>query len=91
MRYPVGVGKSGKQWAGTAEIEGKYRYPAWSPPDEVRRDHPSIPDVIPGGSPENPMGGCGDDAIGRRRNMRFTAPTGLIRLAVSYPMAASAC
>jgi lipoprotein-anchoring transpeptidase ErfK/SrfK len=56
MRYPVGVGKSGKQWAGTAEIEGKYRYPAWSPPDEVRRDHPSIPDVIPGGSPENPMG-----------------------------------
>jgi lipoprotein-anchoring transpeptidase ErfK/SrfK len=56
MRYPVGVGKAGKQWSGTAEIEGKYRYPAWSPPDDVRRDHPSIPDVIPGGSPHNPMG-----------------------------------
>jgi lipoprotein-anchoring transpeptidase ErfK/SrfK len=56
MRYPVGVGKAGKQWAGTAEIDGKYRYPAWSPPEDVRRDHPSIPDVIPGGSPENPMG-----------------------------------
>jgi lipoprotein-anchoring transpeptidase ErfK/SrfK len=56
MRYPVGVGRAGKQWAGTAEIEGKYRNPAWSPPADVRHDHPSMPDVIPGGSPENPMG-----------------------------------
>jgi lipoprotein-anchoring transpeptidase ErfK/SrfK len=56
MRYPVGVGKAGKQWSGTAEIEGKYREPAWSPPADVKHDHPSIPDVIPGGSPQNPMG-----------------------------------
>src|SRR5436305_10190251 len=69
VRYPVGVGRDGKQWAGTTQIEGKYRYPAWSPPAEVRRDKPSIPDVIPGGSPRNPMGvaamtlGGGEDAI----------------------------
>src|SRR3954469_530510 len=56
MRYPVGVGKSGKQWAGTTKIDGKYRNPAWAPPAEVKRDKPSIPDVIPGGSPRNPMG-----------------------------------
>ena len=56
MRYPVGVGKSGKQWAGTTKIDGKYRNPAWSPPDEVKRDKPQLPDVIPGGSPRNPMG-----------------------------------
>ena len=56
MRYPVGVGKAGKQWAGTTQIKGKYRNPAWSPPSDVKRDHPSIPDVIPGGSPHNPMG-----------------------------------
>src|ERR1700749_4383969 len=24
MRYPVGVGKSGKQWAGVTQISGKY-------------------------------------------------------------------
>src|SRR5258708_2434996 len=30
--------------------------PAWSPPDEVKRDKPSLPNVIPGGSPSNPMG-----------------------------------
>jgi lipoprotein-anchoring transpeptidase ErfK/SrfK len=56
VRYPVGVGRLGKQWAGTSEINGKYLQPAWSPPAEIRRDKPSLPSVIPGGSPRNPMG-----------------------------------
>jgi lipoprotein-anchoring transpeptidase ErfK/SrfK len=56
LRYPVGVGRQGKQWAGTSAITGKYLRPAWSPPAEVRRDKPSLPQVIPGGSPHNPMG-----------------------------------
>lgn len=56
MRYPVGVGKAGKQWAGTTKIDGKYLNPAWSPPSEVKRDKPGMPDVIAGGSPRNPMG-----------------------------------
>src|SRR3954454_17459190 len=38
VRYPVGVGRAGKQWAGTTRIDGKYRNPAWSPPREVKRD-----------------------------------------------------
>ena len=56
VRYPVGVGKAGKQWAGVTRIDGKYRNPAWAPPAEVKRDKPSMPNVIPGGSPHNPMG-----------------------------------
>ena len=56
MRYPVGVGKAGKQWAGTTQIDGKYRNPAWSPPADVKHDIPSMPNVIPGGAPNNPMG-----------------------------------
>ena len=56
VRYLVGVGKNGKQWSGTTRISGKYRNPAWSPPAEVKHDIPSLPDVIPGGSPHNPMG-----------------------------------
>ena len=56
VRYPVGVGKAGKRWAGATRISGKYQHPAWSPPADVKRDNPSIPDVIPGGSPANPMG-----------------------------------
>src|SRR6202040_215741 len=38
IRYPVGVGRAGKQWAGTSFIDGMRLKPAWSPPDEVRRD-----------------------------------------------------
>ena len=56
IRYPVGVGRASKQWTGTTRIDGKYVKPAWSPPREVKRDKPSLPDVIPGGSPRNPMG-----------------------------------
>ena len=56
IRYPVGVGKVSKQWTGTTRIDGKYLKPAWAPPREVKRDKPSLPDVIPGGSPHNPMG-----------------------------------
>jgi lipoprotein-anchoring transpeptidase ErfK/SrfK len=56
VRYPVGVGMASKQWTGKTRIDGKYVKPAWSPPKEVKRDKPSLPDVIPGGSPRNPMG-----------------------------------
>lgn len=56
LRYRVGVGRAGKQWTGSAYIDGKHLRPAWSPPADVKRDKPSLPDVIPGGSPRNPMG-----------------------------------
>jgi lipoprotein-anchoring transpeptidase ErfK/SrfK len=56
IRYTVGVGRKGKQWEGESYIAGKYVRPAWTPPMEVRVDKPSLPDVIPGGSPSNPMG-----------------------------------
>lgn len=56
IRYPVAVGKPGHGWRGWARIDGKYVRPAWSPPAEVKRDIPSLPSVIPGGAPGNPMG-----------------------------------
>jgi lipoprotein-anchoring transpeptidase ErfK/SrfK len=56
IRYPVGVGRAGKAWSGSAYISGKYIQPGWSPPLEIRQDKPSLPYVIPGGSPRNPMG-----------------------------------
>jgi len=56
LRYRVAVGKPGKQWFGEARIDGKYVRPAWGPPAEVKRDNPRLPDVIPGGAPNNPMG-----------------------------------
>jgi lipoprotein-anchoring transpeptidase ErfK/SrfK len=56
IAYPVAVAKRGKEWRGLARVDGKYVAPAWSPPESVKRDHPELPDVIPGGSPHNPMG-----------------------------------
>src|SRR3954462_1142849 len=56
IRYPVAVGRPGKQWQGTAQVNGKHLQPAWTPPAEVRADNPKLPHVIPGGSPGNPMG-----------------------------------
>ena len=56
IRYPVGVGRAGMAWSGTASIDGKYIRPAWSPPDMIKRENPRVPNVIPSGSPANPMG-----------------------------------
>lgn len=56
VRYKVGVGKAGKQWAGVSHVDGKYVYPAWAPPPDLMRDRRMSPAVIPGGSPHNPMG-----------------------------------
>ena len=84
MRYPVGVGKAGKQWAGTTQIDGKYRNPAWSPPAEVKRDKPSIPDVIPGGSPQNPMGVAAMTLAGGEYAIHGTNVPGSIDGFVSY-------
>ena len=56
IAYPIATPKLGKEWSGYAHVDGKYVEPAWSPPDSVKRDHPELPDLIPGGSPHNPMG-----------------------------------
>ena len=56
IRYAVAVGRPGKQWQGQARVSGKYVQPAWTPPAEVKADNPMLPDVIPGGAPNNPMG-----------------------------------
>jgi lipoprotein-anchoring transpeptidase ErfK/SrfK len=56
IRYTVAVGRPDKQWQGNAQVSGKYVQPAWTPPAEVKADNPNLPDVIPGGAPNNPMG-----------------------------------
>ena len=84
VRYPVGVGKAGKQWSGVSFIDGKYRNPAWSPPAEVKRDKPSLPDVIPGGSPRNPMGVAAMTLAGGQYAIHGTNVPGSIGGYVSY-------
>ncbi|WP_424360759.1 L,D-transpeptidase [Methylocystis parvus] len=56
VRYPIAVPKSGREWSGNATVNGKFVYPDWAPPPCVKADHPELPDFIPGGAPNNPMG-----------------------------------
>jgi lipoprotein-anchoring transpeptidase ErfK/SrfK len=84
VRYPVGVGRAGKQWSGTAYINGMQLKPAWSPPADIRRDKPSLPAVIPGGAPSNPMGAAAMTLSGGEYAIHGTNNPGSIGGFVSY-------
>jgi L,D-transpeptidase ErfK/SrfK len=60
--YPVSIGRM--DWRtplGTTKVVAKERNPAWRPPRSIREEHARdgdpLPEVIPGGHPENPLGG----------------------------------
>ncbi|KAA5601216.1 L,D-transpeptidase [Blastochloris sulfoviridis] len=91
IRYPVAVGMAGRQWTGATFIDGKHLRPAWSPPAEVKRHKPSLPNLIAGGAPGNPMGAAaltlsgGEYAIhgtsaSMRRSIGSAASFGCIRM-----------
>jgi lipoprotein-anchoring transpeptidase ErfK/SrfK len=84
ISYPVGVGRAGMQWAGTTTISGKYVSPAWAPPESIRRENPRLPDVIPGGSPRNPMGVAAMTLAGTEYAIHGTNQPGLIGHFVSH-------
>ena len=54
MRYTVGVGKAGMQWAGRSRITGKHIKPDFVMPYDLRRKN--TPAVISADSPRNPLG-----------------------------------
>jgi lipoprotein-anchoring transpeptidase ErfK/SrfK len=84
MAYPVGVGRAGRQWAGKSFIDSKRVRPAWGPPPDIKREHPNIPDVIPGGSPSNPMGAAALTLSGGEYAIHGTNNPGSIGGYVSY-------
>ena len=55
MKYGVGVGRQGFQWAGTHRITRKAEWPGWTPPPQMRRRQPGLPAYMAGG-PNNPLG-----------------------------------
>jgi len=84
ISYPVGVGRAGQQWSGTASITGKYIRPAWSPPADIKRANPKLPNVIEGGSPRNPMGAAAMTLSGGEYAIHGTNAPGSIGGFVSY-------
>jgi lipoprotein-anchoring transpeptidase ErfK/SrfK len=55
-RYMVAVGRPQHQWFGQKDVQSIHYKPAWSPPDIIKAANPNVPDMIPGGAPNNPMG-----------------------------------
>jgi len=55
MRYGVGVGRPGFEWAGAKTITNKREWPDWTPPPEMLRRRPDLPRHMVGG-PDNPLG-----------------------------------
>jgi len=55
LRYGIGVGRDGFQWAGLQKISRKAEWPDWTPPPEMIVRQPYLPRFMAGG-PGNPMG-----------------------------------
>ena len=84
MRHTVGVGRAGRQWTGRSYIIGKHIRPNWSPPPEIKRDRPRLPDLIPSGSPANPMGAAALTLAGGEYAIHGTNAPNSIGRFVSY-------
>ncbi len=55
IRYGVGVGRPGFEWAGTRYIAHKREWPDWTPPAQMLKRRPDLPRHMEGGV-NNPLG-----------------------------------
>ena len=55
IRYGVGVGRPGFEWAGVRTITRKAEWPGWTPPEQMLLRRPDLPRHMDGG-PDNPLG-----------------------------------
>jgi len=55
LKYGIGVGREGFQWAGTYRISRKAEWPDWTPPPAMRKRQPDLPQYMEGGL-NNPLG-----------------------------------
>ncbi len=55
LRYGIGVGRPGFEWAGVKAISRKAEWPAWNPPSDMLKRRPDLPTHMAGG-PDNPLG-----------------------------------
>ncbi len=55
LRYGIGVGRPGFEWAGVKTVSRKAEWPGWTPPPEMRKRRPELPLHMVGGE-DNPLG-----------------------------------
>lgn len=55
LRYGIGVGRPGFEWAGVKTVSRKAEWPDWTPPPEMLKRRPELPRHMAGGE-NNPLG-----------------------------------
>ena len=55
LRYGIGVGRPGFEWAGVKSVTRKAEWPGWTPPPEMLKRRPELPRHMAGGE-DNPLG-----------------------------------
>jgi lipoprotein-anchoring transpeptidase ErfK/SrfK len=55
IKYAIGVGRPGFEWAGVSHIADKREWPDWTPPQEMLKRRPDLPRHMEGGI-DNPLG-----------------------------------
>jgi len=55
IRYGIGVGRPGFEWAGVKRVTRKAEWPSWTPPAEMLKRRPDLPTFMKGGI-DNPLG-----------------------------------
>jgi lipoprotein-anchoring transpeptidase ErfK/SrfK len=55
LRYGIGVGRPGFEWAGMKTVTMKREWPDWRPPTAMLKRRPDLPRYMEGG-PANPLG-----------------------------------
>ncbi|MGF1649089.1 MAG: L,D-transpeptidase [Hyphomicrobiaceae bacterium] len=56
ISYPIAIPRPESRWQGVLNVSMKREHPTWTPTPRMRRENPSLPVTVPGGSPQNPLG-----------------------------------
>ncbi len=56
VSYPIAVPRPQSRWDGVERVSMKRVNPTWTPTAEMRVDDPTLPKVVAGGDPKNPLG-----------------------------------
>lgn len=56
LSYLIGTPVLEEKWQGTLKVSEKRVDPRWVPTADMRRKDPSLPVLVPGGHPRNPLG-----------------------------------
>jgi lipoprotein-anchoring transpeptidase ErfK/SrfK len=56
MSYPIAIPREIDRWQGVSVISAKKMYPDWRPTKDMIEERPDLPEFVPGGHPQNPLG-----------------------------------